>query len=157
MDSVNGVISPPAAPENPLAALDSPLIAPEGPAAPLSCVVLSTSWILGRVGIIVSDYTTFYIIYYIYLVPLLFSVSIYLLASQIVRRLYSRIFVIVMAAFSPGVILNLSDMGLEQTAYGFLFSAAFLRYYSEPNGKHFVRLISASCLVMLAFNHISIF
>ena len=124
---------------------------------PLSAAVLFVSWLLGRIGIAINDFTHLYIIYFSFLVPLLFSVAAYLLASQLFRRFYLRLLVIIMTAFSPGVVFNYSDNGLEQTSYGILFCAAFLYFYRNPSKKSFCLLVSAASIVAIAFNHLALY
>jgi hypothetical protein len=124
---------------------------------PLHVVVMSGSWVLGRLGIVVSDWVYIYLFYVCFLVPLLFSTGAYLLTCQFFRARSIRIYCVVLCSFSPGVVFNLSDNGLEQSAYGMFFAAAFLRYYDRPCLASFLWLICAAATVALAFNHLALY
>jgi hypothetical protein len=117
---------------------------------PLFSVIALVVWLLGRVGITIASYHALYVAYLAFLVPLLLSLSILVLARQVVRRPLAVYFVIVVTAFSPGVVLSLSDLGAEVSAYGFLWAAAWLHYLRKPDGGRFALLVLASVTVMSA-------
>jgi hypothetical protein len=124
---------------------------------PLGALVLSILYALGMAGVMVNDFTRLWIFHIGFLTPLLFSVCGYLLLSQIFQKLSVRIFIIIMLAFSPGVIFNMTDPILEQSAYGILFAASFLWFYRKPGVASFIGLISASMAGALAVNHLTLY
>jgi len=124
---------------------------------PLSTLVLFSAWLAGLVGIRIDDSTRLYILYVYLAVPLLLSVSFYALARQIIRHPAARAYIIVVAAFSPGVIFNYSDNGPEQTAYGFFAAAAFLRFYRLPSVRTFLMCGLAVGVCTAALNHLALY
>ena len=61
--------------------------------------------------------------------------------GNIDMRLLRCFFILLVASFSPGVLFNISDNGLEQTAYGIFFAAAYLNFQSKPARSSFFALI----------------
>lgn len=120
---------------------------------PLFAATAFIVWLLGQVGIYIHKFLFLRIVYIGFLVPLIFSLSVFTLARQIFEDKRVIFFLIIAAAISPGVICNLSDQGLEQTAYGIFFAAAFLRFVRKPEKSNF--LLMSLCLLILAvsFNH----
>jgi len=117
---------------------------------PLFSIIALVVWVFGRVGITIESYHAWYVAYLAFFVPLLLSLSILALARQVLRRPVAVYFVIVVTAFSPGVVLSLSDLGAEVSAYGFLWAAAWLHYLRRPSGDRFALLVLASVTVMSA-------
>lgn len=117
----------------------------------LSSAVLGTLWVLGRLGIIIQDYRPVMTVFFCFLVPLLFSTAFYLLLRQIVKNTYAKIYALIVAAFSPGVIFSLGENGLEQTAYGLLWAAAFLHFYEQPSRRGFLWLVAATAVMIVSF------
>ena len=125
---------------------------------PLYAAVLDGLWVLGRLGIFVQNYTPFYIFYFSFLIPLLFQFSVLAMARQIFKRARAIIFVLSLSAFSPAVVLNLSDLGLlELAAYAFFFVAAFLAFVRKPQARRFALWVLSALAVSASFNHLSLY
>jgi hypothetical protein len=104
------------------------------------------AWLLGRSGVTIGSYVAIYVGYFAFLVPLLLSLSVLALAREMFRRPLAVYAVIVLMAFSPGVVFSLSDLGTELTPYGFFFAAAWLRFLRRPSTSSFL----LACLPALA-------
>jgi hypothetical protein len=124
--------------------------------APLSVLWLGLAWLGGLVGIRV-DPMRFYLLHIYLVVPLALTVSFLALARQLVRHPLARAYLLVAAAFSPGVLFNYSDNGPEQTAYGFFAAAAFLRFYRRPDVSSFLLMGLALGACAAALNHIALY
>ncbi len=99
---------------------------------PLFEVLKIVAWLLGRCGVTIGSYLAIYVGYFAFLVPLLLSLSVLALAREMFRRPIAVYAVIVLMAFSPGVVFSLSDLGTEVTPYGFFFAAGWLRFLRKP-------------------------
>jgi hypothetical protein len=124
--------------------------------APLSVLWLGLAWLGGLAGIGV-DPMRFYLLHVYLVVPLALTVSFFALARQLVRHPLARAYLLVVAAFSPGVMFNYSDNGPEQTAYGFFAAAAFLRFYRRPDISSFSLTGLALGVCAAALNHIALY
>lgn len=113
---------------------------------PLFAAIGAMVWLLGRLHVTIESYQWLYVAYIAFLVPLLLSLSVFLLARQILRRPLAVYLVIALMAFSPGVVFSISDLGIEVTAYGFFFCAALLHFLRTPGRSAFVLL----CLATMA-------
>lgn len=117
---------------------------------PLFAIMALLVWLLGRLQIMLPSYHALYVAYFALFVPLLLSLSVLALARQVLRHPLAVYFVIVLMAFSPGVVLSISDHGTEVSAYGFLWAAAWLQYLRRPSRRRFALLVLASATVMSA-------
>jgi hypothetical protein len=127
-------------------------------ATPLFVVISAVVWMLGVIGIKISSYISFYIIYFGFLVPFLFTLAFWLLTREIFSRNTAIIFMIVLASLSPGVMFNMSDnFGLEQSVYAVFFALAYLRFFRRRDKFSFVFLCAALLLLAAAMNHITLF
>jgi NADH:ubiquinone oxidoreductase subunit 4 (subunit M) len=108
-------------------------------------------WLAGRLGIEISDLLTVYVFYFGALIPLLFLIGTWLVARELLRSSTALLYVLIVAAFSPGVVLNLSDPGLlEFVAYCLFFVAAYLRFVGRPSRRSFAAVCLCAALVSLA-------
>lgn len=99
---------------------------------PLFGAMAAFVWVLGRLSIPFQSYQLIYVVYIGFLVPLLLSLSVLALARQVLRHPLAQYLAITLAAFSPGVVFSLTDLGSDATAYGFLFAAAWLQFLRSP-------------------------
>jgi hypothetical protein len=114
------------------------------------------AWVLGRLGIALPAMHTLYVFYFGALIPLLFLIGVWLVARQLFRSSMVVAYVLVVAAFSPGILTNLSDFGgLEHTAYALFFVAALVRFLRDPaDTRSFLILGATLGLVALSFNYL---
>lgn len=100
---------------------------------PLYVVTALAFWLLGRMGVTISDVMGVYIVYQGFAVPLLMSLGMLAVAREMFRRKAVIFFVQLFCAFSPFVVFCVSDSGgQELCAYGFFFAAALLRHLRAP-------------------------
>lgn len=125
---------------------------------PLFSLLVTGVWILGRLGIVITQYSQLYAVYFVYLVPLLFVLSASYLLSRIFTRTVVVVFGILLLAVSPGVVFNLSDIGLlEQTAYGLFLAGALLDYLGSPSRRTFATVAVALVFVSASLNYFALF
>lgn len=110
---------------------------------PLFALMAAVVWLLGRAHVTIGSYHLLYVAYFAFLLPLLLSLSALALARQIFRHPLAVYLVIVLMAFSPGVMFGMSDLGAEPTAYGLLLAAAVLRFLRTPDRASFALLCLA--------------
>lgn len=122
-------------------------------ASPIFVLIGFLCWLLGRVGFCISEYFTLYVYYTSYFVPLALTVGAYVLSRQIFSSRIVHFFIIILSAFSPGVVLNLSDVGLsEVAAYSMFFFAAYINFFKKPNLRSYYLLLVASMIICLTIN-----
>jgi hypothetical protein len=128
-------------------------LGPSNGFSPISVTLGCVFWVLGRAGIIVTNIFPVYIWYFGAIVPFLFSLSLWMLARQILRSSAAIIFVCIISAFSPGVILNLGDPGLfEATIYGVFFVGAYLKFIRVPEKNNYLVLVLAAMFLSVTLN-----
>jgi hypothetical protein len=121
--------------------------------SPLFVLVGLFCWALGKCHIVLTRYQPLYVMYYGWFQPTLFVVAVHCLSRQFFSSRPVRIFILVIAAFSPGVLFNVSDIGfLEVNAYGILFLAAYL-HFLEQKAKGFAYLSVTLVLLALCLNN----
>ena len=105
-------------------------------ASPLFALVAFACWIAGVVGVSIRSFLPIYVAYFGLLTPLLFLFSVRAFARTFLKSNHAVVYALVLAAFSPGVMLNISDVGfLEPAAYGLFFGAAVLRFLRTPTRR----------------------
>ncbi|PIU03197.1 hypothetical protein COT44_04880 [Candidatus Shapirobacteria bacterium CG08_land_8_20_14_0_20_39_18] len=124
---------------------------------PLFAVLAFIFWLLGLFRINISSFHTLYVIYCGFLIPALFSVGALLLARQIFTKNLVISLVLILVSFSPGIILNLSDDGLVQTAYGLFFATAFLKFLKKQNKINFLALVLSTLILAVSLNHLFLY
>jgi hypothetical protein len=118
---------------------------------PAFVLVAGAVWLLGRLGVEIESMLPFYVVYFAVVVPILFQIGVWMVARRLFRSRTAVLYVSIVAAFSPGVVLNLSDPGvLEYTAYCLYFTAAYLHWIERPSPRSFGILCLAGGLVSLA-------
>lgn len=111
-------------------------------------------YLLGKAGIVITDIFPVYVWYFGFIIPLIFSASIWLLARQILSSHIAIIYVCIVGAVSPGLILNFTDAGLiEIAAYGFLFTAAYLNFINNSTEKNFSVLMLALAVLCVTMGY----
>src|SRR5262245_52241407 len=109
------------------------------------------AWILGRLGISLPAIYPFYGFYFGVLIPFLFLLGVWLVAREVFRSRAARRYTLAVAAFSPAILLNVSDPGVtENAAYGLICAAAYLRFVARPIPRRFWTLCAAALLVSVA-------
>jgi hypothetical protein len=105
-------------------------------ASPVFGLVAAGCWLSGRVGLTIDSYLPIYVVYFGLLAPLLFLFSVRAFVGRFLKDPRAITYALVMAAFSPGVVLNISDIGfLEPAAYGLFLAAALLAYLEAPSRR----------------------
>ena len=106
-------------------------------------------WIAGRLNLEISTFGLF-TFYYGYLVPAVVNVAVLVVARMLFHSRMAVWFAVLLSAFSPGVLVNISDMGfLEPVAYGLFFFAAWLRFIRQAEDLSFWLLIMTACILVL--------
>ena len=113
-------------------------------------------WLLGRVGVTLTRFHALYVFYFGALIPLLYLVGVWLVARQVFRSPLVVSYLLIAAAFSPGVLTSMTDLGgLEHTAYTLYFVAAALRFLRRPVEKRSILLLGVcACLLGLSANYL---
>jgi hypothetical protein len=116
------------------------------------------AWLLGLAGIHLHSYLELYIIYFGFISPLLFSLGFLLLARQVLSGSRPVAFALILAAFSPGVVMNLTDPWvMEQAAYGVFFAAACLSHLRTPGKRSFLLLLLSIMVLGVSLNHLFLY
>jgi|GEM_PF-1913973 len=111
-------------------------------------------YFLGKVGITINDIFPVYVWYFGFIIPFIFSVSVWLLARQILNSSVAITYVCIVGAVSPGLILNYTDAGLiEIAAYGFLFAAAYLNFIKVHTNFSFSALVLALAVLCVTMGY----
>jgi hypothetical protein len=125
---------------------------------PIQVTLGILSWALGRCGIHLTSFYGWFVAWTGFIAPFVVSLGAYLLSLQLFRSRPISWYVAVLMAFSPGVMLNVSDVGLfEPAAYGLLFGAALSNFIRSQTRSAFYVLIFSSCLIGLNLNFPFIF
>lgn len=110
-------------------------------------------WLLGKIGIHITEYFTLYVYYTSYFIPFALTVGAYTLSRQIFSSRLVHYYIVITSIFSAGVILNLSDVGLsEVAAYSLFFFAAYINFFKKPDIKSYYLLLVPSILICLTIN-----
>jgi hypothetical protein len=118
---------------------------------PAFVLVGALVWLLGRLGVEIESMQPFYVLYFAVVVPVAFLIGVWLVARRIFRSRNAVLYVLIVAAFSPGVVMNASDPGiLEYTAYCLYFAAAYLHFVGAPSRRSFAIVCLTGGLVCLA-------
>ncbi|MDA8431686.1 MAG: hypothetical protein M0Z60_01835, partial [Nitrospiraceae bacterium] len=123
---------------------------------PLFIALSAVCWLLGLANIHITSFVTLYSIYVFFVIPLFFLAGCLLLARQIFRNNLVITAILLLAGFSPGIMLNLSDDGLLLTAWSLIFAAAFLKFITAPAPSRFWALCLSILVLALSFNHLSL-
>lgn len=127
-------------------------------ASPLFVGLSFLVWLLGRVGVTIAHYHPVYVVYFGFLTPLLFIWSTGLIARQILKSRAALNLALILAAFSPGVMANISDIGfLEPAAYSLIFASALLSFLKRQTRFYFSFLCFASVLLGVSCNYAFLF
>lgn len=125
---------------------------------PLFVLLGLSVWLLGQMGIIIKSYLYLYIVYFGFLIPMLFSLSLFSLCRQIFSNSRAILFVLLLAAFSPGIVFILSDVySLEQSIYSLFFASAYLRFVNRPTTTSFWALCMSLLVTAISFNFYSLY
>jgi hypothetical protein len=107
------------------------------------------SWLCGRIGMMPSYYGLF-TFHYAYLVPGLVNVAGYIVLRQLLKERSAVWFGVALMAFSPGVLVNIGDIGfLEPLGYSLFFLAAWIAFVREPVTFRFGLLALSICVLAL--------
>ena len=124
---------------------------------PLFSLIAAICWFLGQFNIYITSFVRIYVIYYGILIPFVFLIGLWLLARQLFKSNFSILLILILGSFSPGLIINITDIGFEQTAYGLIFAAAFLKFFKEPKKTTFLGLFFSSLLLAISLNYMFLF
>ena len=115
------------------------------------------AWFFGVIGIHISSYHMLYVICAEIVIPFLFVLSLFFLSRQILRQHFAILLVIILGCFSPSVIFNLGDFGVEQSTYGIFFVAAFLKIFRYPSKRTFFYFWIATLTMAISVNHLFLY
>ncbi|HYE94025.1 MAG TPA: YfhO family protein [Terriglobales bacterium] len=124
---------------------------------PVFAAMAAAVWAAGRLGLHPASFHALYVVYFAVLVPALVAVAFWALARQVFERARTVYFVTALAAFSPGAVLTLSDMGLEHTAYALFVAGALLAFVRRPAGRTFATLALALVAFAVGANHLALY
>ncbi len=126
-------------------------------ANPLFVIFGFVFWALGLFDLTITSYYYPYILYAGFAVPILFNLGLLLLARQIFKSPLVIAFILILGSFSPGIVFNVSDDGIELSAYGLFFAAAYLSFQHKPEKKSFWALILSLLVLAVSLNHLSLY
>lgn len=124
---------------------------------PLFIALSSVVWLIGRMGIIIKSYQPLYVFYFGYAIPFMFNLGMYLVARQMFMRRSSIIMVMILSAFSPSIMFNLTDAMGEQTSYGLFFMAAWLSFLKKKDRRSLGIVYFTGLMLTLAVNHLFLY
>ena len=102
--------------------------------SPLFVLLAGTVWTLGKLFIVADEYFYIFIFYYGVVLCGAFLFSVWILARELFEHRIVRAYILVTCAFSPGVIMQLSDgMVLESLTFFVLLIATTIRGMKDPN------------------------
>jgi hypothetical protein len=114
----------------------------------------SVFYFLGKVGITITNILPVYVWYFGFIIPFIFSLSIWLLARQILTSTVALTYICIVGTVSPGLILNFTDAGLiEIAAYGFFLATAYLKFIKVPKKRNFSLLILAVAILCVTIGY----
>jgi hypothetical protein len=106
------------------------------------------AWGLGQLGIRLPGAHAIYVFHFGLLIPALFLLGVWCVALRLFRTRAALLYVLAVAAFSPGILVNLSDPGiLENTAYALFCAAALLSWIGRPTRRSFAWLGASAVLL----------
>lgn len=106
--------------------------------SPIFMTIGAIFWLLGKFHIIITSIHDMYVWYYGAIIPFLFTISMWTFARRILSSGLSQYYVIIVSIFSPGTLLNISDIGfLEPIAFSFLLLSSYLRFIKDPSPASF--------------------
>ena len=125
---------------------------------PLYSSLVAGVWSLGKLGLVIGAYREIYAVYFVYIVPILFTLSILYLLTRIFSQKVIVAYGIVLISASPGIVFTLSDIGLlEQTTYGMLFAGSFLHYLTSSSRKTLASLVLSLVFLSASLNHLALY
>lgn len=112
------------------------------------------AWLLGRLGIELPFVFPLYLVYFGALIPLMFLLGVWLVARQLFRSRSAVLYSVVVAAFSPGFLVGVSDPGTtENAAYALYFAAAYLHFVLRPSGRSLAILGFSVLPITICMSH----
>jgi len=115
-------------------------------------------WVLGHLGIFITRFQPIFVFYFAFVIPFFFLLGVHLVAKQLFKHKSVQLYILILAAFSPGVLFSISDVGyLEPTCYALYFVAAYLKFLRKPIPRQFWTVTFTLMLVALSFNHAALY
>ena len=124
---------------------------------PLFRLTEAYMYLLHLLGVRNIAINTVIVVYLTLLIPLLFNLSFLALTRQIFKKNTTFIIAGMMAAFSPGLIYSVGEAAFGLTAYGMLVAATLLSFVRNSSKKNYLLLNITLCILLLSFNHLSLF
>lgn len=125
---------------------------------PVAMLVAGAAYIAGQLHLPLISITRLYVLYLGVLVPLIYMAGVALCSRRLFRSNAAVTFVLVIAAFSPGMVTNLSDIGFEPAAFGLLFIASFLHWLDHPARRSALwAMLCAGLLALVCVNYLFLF
>lgn len=125
---------------------------------PLFVPLAALFYLLGRVGVEVTQYHGIYTAYFGILTPALFLLATYGVLREWIQSQRALLYGMILAAFAPGMIFNLSDIGfLEPIVYFLFFLGSLLRFLREPTHRRYWILVFTVQILAVSFNYTALF
>jgi hypothetical protein len=122
-------------------------------AGPIFVTLGFCCWLFRWLGVYINEYFVIYVYYTSYLVPLVLTVSAYVFSRQLFSSKPVLYLIVILTAFSPGVVLNVSDAGVcEVAAYSLFFFAAYLNFFKKQSVRNYYYLLLATMVIALTIN-----
>jgi len=129
-----------------------------GCASPLMILLGSAVWLLGKLGITINQFYGLYVFYSGFLAPFLLILSTFLLSRRLFKSKYAMAYVTIGCAFSPLILLNVSDPGcIEPAAYGLFFLCALHKFLEKPSLNSYVLLTLSICTLAISLTFSTMF
>jgi hypothetical protein len=126
--------------------------------SPVTMAMGGVAWILGRLHIYITHFQPWYVLAFGFITPLIFLLSLESLGRHLLRSQFAGWTVLILAAFSPGVIFATSDIGfLEPLAFSLFFFSSLLSLRQRPDHLRFRIFLLATALLGSATNNASLY
>ena len=121
--------------------------------SPIFGVFAFISWLFGRLNLEPPSILSMFTMHYAFLVPFLFNLGALSVIRQLLKSRTAALFAVILTAFSPGVLVNVSDIGfLEPLVYSLFFFSCWLWFIRKPEVRSFLLLILSCTLLALTLS-----
>ena len=126
---------------------------------PLNVCISTLAWVTGQMGIYAEAKTILriYVVYQLVIVPLLLGLAIWLLARHLIRKPPGVFFSLIVGAYSPGSLFNITDDGIELTALALFATVAWLWWLRRPTKTHFLYVVVTAAAVCVSTCHLALY
>jgi len=124
---------------------------------PLFVLIAIIVWIAGKIGIHITSFIRWDVFYFGVMEPTLFLFSVWFFARQIFKNKITVLYVLILSAFSVGIVTNLSEIDFSNTAFGLLFAACLLKYLDKSNEKNYLLLLLSFLVIAITASYYLLF